>query len=169
MVDIARLHENEQMLVFGDVVRTIYGIFSSTGEFCWDFGDFDTADYEPPKKVIIFVDELNKYAPSERGKRSPILDDLLEISERGRSLGVILLSAQQFASSVHDRIIGNAATKVFGRTDPAELSQSNYRFLKDDVKMHLTRLDKGDLVITHPIYRQPIKIKFPKPAYKQQK
>lgn len=169
VVDIARLHENEQMLVFGDVVRTIYGIFSSTGELGRDFGDFDTADYEPPKKVIIFVDELNKYAPSERGKRSPILDDLLEISERGRSLGVILLSAQQFASSVHDRIIGNAATKVFGRTDPAELSQSNYRFLKDDVKMHLTRLDKGDLVITHPIYRQPIKIKFPKPAYKQQK
>ena len=26
---------------------------------------------------------------------------------------------------------------------------------------------KGDLVVTHPIYRQPIKIKFPRPAYKQ--
>ncbi|MGB4258823.1 MAG: hypothetical protein WBL15_14075 [Phycisphaerae bacterium] len=64
-------------------------------------------------------------------------------------------------------MFGNAATKVFGRTAPTELSQSNYRFLNDDVKMHLTRLDKGDLVVTHPIYRQPIKIKFPRPAYKQ--
>jgi len=167
VVDIAKLHDNEQMLVFGDVVRTIYQVFSGAGEMGLDLGDFDDQDYEPPKKVIIFVDELNKYAPSERGKKSPILEDLLEISERGRSLGVILLSAQQFSSAVHDRIIGNAATKVFGRTAPTELSQSNYRFLNDDVKMHLTRLDKGELVVTHPIYRQPIKIKFPWPAYKQ--
>lgn len=167
VVDIAKLHDNEQMLVFGDVVRTIYGVFSGAGELGMDLGDFDSSDYEPPKRVIIFVDELNKYAPSERGKRTPILEDLLEISERGRSLGVILMSAQQFASAVHDRIIGNASTKVFGRTAPTELSQSSYRFLNDDVKMHLTRLDKGDLVITHPIYRQPVKIKFPRPAYKQ--
>lgn len=167
VVDIAKLHDNEQMLVFGDVVRTIYGVFSGAGEMGMDLGQFDEDDYEPPKRVIIFVDELNKYAPSERGKKSPILEDLLEISERGRSLGVVLMSAQQFASAVHDRIIGNAATKVFGRTAPTELSQSNYRFLNDDVKMHLTRLDKGDLVVTHPIYRQPIKIKFPRPAYKQ--
>lgn len=167
VVDIAKLHDNEQMLVFGDIVRTIYGVFSGAGEMGMELGQFDEEDYEPPKKVIIFVDELNKYAPAERGKRSPILEDLLEISERGRSLGVVLTSAQQFASAVHDRIIGNAATKVFGRTAPTELSQSNYRFLKDDVKMHLTRLDKGELVVTHPIYRQPIKIKFPRPAYKQ--
>jgi DNA helicase HerA-like ATPase len=167
VVDIAKLHDNEQMLVFGDVVRTIYGVFSGAGEMGIDLGELDTKDYEPPKRVIIFVDELNKYAPSERGKKSPILEDLLEISERGRSLGAVLMSAQQFASSVHDRIIGNAATKVFGRTAPTELIQSNYRFLNDDVKMHLTRLGQGDLVVTHPIYRQPIKIKFPKPAYKQ--
>lgn len=167
VVDIAKLHDNEQMLVFGDVVRTIYSVFSGAGEMGMDLGQFDEVDYTPPKKVIIFVDELNKYAPSERGKKSPILEDLLEISERGRSLGVVLTSAQQFASVVHDRIIGNAATKVFGRTAPTELGQPSYRFLKDDVKMHLTRLDKGDLVVTHPIYRQPIKIKFPRPAYKQ--
>ncbi len=167
VVDIAKLHDNEQMLVFGDVVRTIYQLFSGAGEEGVDLGPFDNRDYQPPRKVIIFVDELNKYAPSERGKKSPILDDLLEISERGRSLGVVLLSAQQFASAVHERIIGNASTKVFGRTAPTELAQSNYRSLKDDVKMHLTRLDKGDLVVTHPIYRQPIKVKFPRPAYRQ--
>jgi uncharacterized protein len=164
VVDIAKLHDNEQMLLFGDVVRTIYGVFSGAGELEMDLGDFDEENYEPPKRVIIFVDELNKYAPSERGRKSPILEDLLEIGERGRSLGVVLMSAQQFASAVHDRIIGNAATKVFGRTAPTELTQSSYHFLNDDVKMHLTRLDKGDLLVTHPIYRQPMKIKFPRPA-----
>lgn len=167
VVDIAKLHDNEQMLVFGDIVRTIYEVKSGADEMGLDMGAFDEEDYSPPKKVIIFVDELNKYAPSARGQKSPILDDLLEISERGRSLGVVLMSAQQFASAVHDRIVGNAATKVFGRTAPTELTQSNYRFLNDDVKMHLTRLGKGELVVTHPIYRQPIKIKFPRPAYKQ--
>lgn len=167
VVDIAKLHDNEQTLVFGDIVRTIYGVFSGAGEMGMDLGKFDKTDYKPPKKVIIFVDELNKYAPSDRGKGSPILEDLLEISERGRSMGVVLASAQQFSSAVHDRIIGNTATKVYGRTAPTELSQSSYRFLNDDIKMHLTRLAKGELVVTHPIYRQPIKIKFPQPFYQQ--
>lgn len=174
VVDIAKLHDSEQTLVFGDVVRTIYNVFAGAGEEGFDLGPMDRnkkakegVRYEPPKRVIIFVDELNKYAPSERSQSSPILDDILEISERGRSLGVILMSAQQFASAVHQRVIGNAATKVFGRTAPTELASAGYRFLKDDVKMHLTRLDKGDLVITHPIYRQPVKIKFPRPAYRQ--
>lgn len=174
VVDIAKLHDNEQTLVFGDVVRTIYNVFAGAGEEGLDLGPMEknkkakqVARYEPPKRVIIFVDELNKYAPTERSQSSPILDDILEISERGRSLGVILMSAQQFASAVHQRVIGNAATRVFGRTAPTELASPGYRFLKDDVKMHLTRLDKGDLVITHPIYRQPVKIKFPRPAYRQ--
>lgn len=174
VVDIAKLHDNEQTLVFGDVVRTIYNVFAGAGEEGLDLGPMDknkkakqAARYEPPKRVIIFVDELNKYAPAERSQSSPILDDILEISERGRSLGVILMSAQQFASAVHQRVIGNAATRVFGRTAPTELASAGYRFLKDDVKMHLTRLDKGDLLITHPIYRQPVKIEFPKPAYRQ--
>jgi uncharacterized protein len=174
VVDIAKLHDNEQTLVFGDVVRTIYNVFAGAGEEGLDLGPMDknkkakqVARYEPPKRVIIFVDELNKYAPAERSQSSPILDDILEISERGRSLGVILMSAQQFASAVHQRVIGNAATRVFGRTAPTELASAGYRFLKDDVKMHLTRLDKGDLLITHPIYRQPVKIEFPKPAYRQ--
>lgn len=174
VVDIAKLHDNEQTLVFGDVVRTIYNVFAGAGEEGLDLGPMDkskkakqAARYEPPKRVIIFVDELNKYAPAERSQSSPILDDILEISERGRSLGVILMSAQQFASAVHQRVIGNAGTRVFGRTAPTELASAGYRFLKDDVKMHLTRLDKGDLLITHPIYRQPVKIEFPKPAYRQ--
>src|SRR5207245_470739 len=128
VVDIAKLHDNEQTLVFGDVVRTIYDVFAGAGEEGLDLGPIgkgkksnEAVRYEPPKRVIIFVDELNKYAPAEKSQMSPILDDILEISERGRSLGVILISAQQFASAVHQRVIGNAATRVFGRTAPTEL------------------------------------------------
>lgn len=160
VVDVARLAPEEQTLVFGDVLRTIYNLYSG------DIPPFD--DYEPPQKVIVFVDELNKYAPSPRqGVPSPILDQVLDIAERGRSFGMILFSAQQFLSAVHSRVTGNSATKVLGRSDSAEINEGSYRFLESDVRSHLTRLEKGELILSHPIYRQPVKIIFPKPAYRQ--
>jgi hypothetical protein len=119
-----------------------------------------------PDKVVFFVDELNKYAPSgHRG--SPILEQVLDIAERGRSLGLILFSAQQFMSAVHGRVTGNCATKILGRIGASEIASPDYRFLDDDLKMNLTRLGKGELIVTHAVYRQPVRIVFPRPAYKQ--
>jgi hypothetical protein len=160
VVDIARLKDEEQTLVFGDILRTVYGLYS--GETLFE------DEGELPEKVIIFVDELNKYAPAGReASKSPILEQVLDIAERGRSFGIILFSAQQFLSAVHPRVTGNAATKVLGRTDSAEINQANYRFLEQDVKMHLTRLNQGELILSHPIYRQPVKIRFPRPPFRQ--
>lgn len=163
VVDIAKLTDAEQTLVFGDLLRTVYELYSEGGPASgWE------DEVELPEKVIIFVDELNKYAPAKgEAAKSPILEQVLDIAERGRSFGLILFSAQQFLSAVHARVTGNAATKVMGRTDSAELGESGYRFLDKDIKMHLTRLDKGSLIMSHPIYRQPVKIKFPRPAFKQ--
>lgn len=160
VIDIARLNDVEQTLVFGDVLRTVYALYS--GEVN------STNDEDLPEKVIIFVDELNKYAPTKGDvAKSPIVDQVLDIAERGRSFGIILFSAEQFLSAVHPRVTGNAATKVLGRTDSAEINEGNYRFLDKDIKMHLTRLDKGELILSHPIYRQPVKIRFPRPPFKQ--
>ena len=160
VVDIARLTDVEQTLVFGDILRTVYALYS--GETLLE------DDEDLPEKVIIFVDELNKYAPA-RGEavNSPILEQVLDIAERGRSFGIILFSAQQFLSAVHPRVTGNAATKVLGRTDSAELNTGNYRFLDQEIRNHLTRLDKGELILSHPIYRQPVKIRFPRPPFQQ--
>lgn len=163
VVDIAKLSDTEQSLVFGDLLRTVYELYSEGGTASgWE------EEGELPEKVIIFVDELNKYAPA-RGEavKSPIAEQVLDIAERGRSFGLVLFSAQQFMSAVHPRVTGNAATKVLGRTDSAELGESGYRFLDKDIKMHLTRLEQGSLIMSHPIYRQPVKIKFPRPAFKQ--
>ncbi|MDQ7794517.1 MAG: ATP-binding protein [bacterium] len=160
VVDIARLQPDEQTLVFGDVLRTIYELYS--GE-----SGLETAE-ELPEKVIVFVDELNKYAPSSsRGQETPILDQVLDIAERGRSFGIILFSAQQFLSAVHPRVTGNAATRVFGRTDSTEIAEAPYRRLNQDVRTHLTQLTQGELVLAHPIYRQPVKIRFPRLAFRQ--
>ena len=157
VVDIAKLTDEERALVFGHIIQEVYGMYA---EATID----ERADL--PRKVIIFVDELNKYAPGRRGEgESSILEYVLDIAARGRSLGVVLVSAEQFMSEVHGQVVGNCATKVIGRSDSSELADAAYRFISQDVKSHLTRLDKGDLVLSHPIYRQPVKIEFPHPAY----
>jgi hypothetical protein len=160
VVDIAKLADDEQTLVFGDILRTIYAVKSEGSEV-------RTESTPVPEKVIIFVDELNKYAPSGN-KESPITQQVLDVAERGRSLGVILISAQQFMSAVHPRVTGNSATKIIGRTGSSEVNAPDYRFLDQDIRMAVTRLAKGELLISHAIYRQPVKVIFPKPAYKQE-
>lgn len=157
VVDIAKLTDEEQTLVFGDILRTIYALYAEEGSEREDL----------PEKVIIFVDELNKYAPP-REKESPIIEQVLDIAERGRSLGVVLFGAEQFMSAVHERVAGNCSTTVIGRSGSAELAAVHYRFLDPAVKANITRLDKGEVVLSHAIFRQPIKIVFPKPAYLQE-
>lgn len=157
VVDIAKLTDEERALVFGHIIQEVYAMYAEA-----------TADEraELPKKIIIFVDELNKYAPERRGEgATSILEYVLDIAARGRSLGVVLISAEQFMSEVHSQVIGNCSTKVIGRSDSSELSDAAYRFIPQDVKAHLTRLNKGELLLSHPIYRQSVRIEFPKPAY----
>ncbi len=157
VVDIARLTDDEQTLVFGDILRTIYALYAEEGS--------ERADL--PEKVIIFVDELNKYAPA-RERESPIIEQVLDIAERGRSLGVVLFGAEQFMSAAHERVVGNCATVVVGRSGSAELAAAAYRLLAAEVKANITRLEKGELVISHATFRQPVKIRFPRPAYLQE-
>lgn len=160
VVDIAKLKDEEQTLVFGDLLRTIHEIKAEGEE------DEKGNPIEAPERVIFFVDELNKYAPT--GKlTSSIAEKVIDIASRGRSLGVVLLSAQQFMSQVHTQVTGNCATKIIGRTGSSEVSAHDYRFLDDELKMSVTRLAKGELLLSHAVYRQPVKIIFPKPAYKQ--
>jgi len=159
VVDIAKLSDDEQALVFGDLLRSIYAIKAEEVE--------ERTEPSPvPERIIFFVDELNKYAPSG-ARESPITQQVLDIAERGRSMGVILISAQQFMSAVHDRVTGNSATKILGRTGSSEVMQPDYRFLDNDLKMAMTRLAKGELLVNHAVYRQPVKVIFPWPAYRQ--
>jgi len=156
VVDIYNLKDEEKTLVFGDILRTIYNLYAES----------DVAEEDLPKKVIIFVDELNKYAP-EGSKGSPIVEQVLEVAERGRSLGIVLYGAQQFLSAVHDRVTGNCSTTLLGRTNAAEMAERSYRFLNSDIKAAATRLEKGQLILSHAVFREPVKIKFPMAAYKQ--
>jgi DNA helicase HerA-like ATPase len=162
VVDIAALDEQMQCLVFGDVIRSIYELKHGA------LGISERENAKPiPKKIIVFVDELNKYAPSTSPKNSPLLANLLEITERGRSEGIILFSAEQFKSAVHDRIKGNCGTHAYGRTNAIELSKSDYKYIPEVYKNMIGRLKKGDLIIQHPVFNSVLKIRFPYPSYEQ--
>jgi hypothetical protein len=155
VIDITLLDDNTQGFVFGSVARAI-----------WEM-KFDTERNNVPPKVIIFVDELNKYASNDTPKSSPILHQLLDITERGRSLGIILFSVEQFRSAIHDRVKGNCATSAYGRTNAIEVSKSDYRYIPKVYQNMMTRLSAGEYIISNPALRSLVNIKFPFNTYKQ--
>ncbi len=113
--------------------------------------------------VVVFVDELNKYAPAD-GPDTYVRKMLLDISERGRYLGLVLFSAQQFRSQVQRRVVGNAGTTILGRMDSDELALPSYNTLSPATRARLAALPKGELLVRHPHFTQPIFVRFPRPA-----
>ncbi len=113
--------------------------------------------------VVVFADELNKYAPADEPE-SYVTKMLLDISERGRYLGLVLFGAEQFRSQVHRRVSGNAATTLFGRMDFDELATEGYHVLSPAIKIKLATLPVGELMVRHPHFTQPIFVRFPRPA-----
>ena len=148
VIDVAKLDAQAQDLVFTRIVSKLREHLEK--------GNLGV------KHVIVVVDELNKYAPSD-GQESYLKQTLLDISERGRYLGLVLFSAQQFRSQVHKRIVGNSATCMYGRMDMDELATPGYQVLTSATKEKLATLSKGQLMIRHPHFNQPIFVKFPRP------
>jgi DNA helicase HerA-like ATPase len=159
VIDIAKLNSDMQAFVFGNTIRELNSL---------QLGEKDMNDKrQPPAKIIIFIDELNKFASSETPKNSPILKQILDIAERGRSLGIILFGAEQFKSDVHNRVTGNCSTFAYGRTNAIELAKGDYKYIPSVYKNMMTRLKQGEYIIQNPIFRSLLNVKFPKPLYKQ--
>src|SRR5687767_13315014 len=149
VVDVATLEEDAQDLIFARIVSKLREHLERR-----DLG---------VKHLIVFVDELNKYAPGD-GQDTYVRKMLLDIAERGRYLGLVLFSAQQFRSQVHRRVVGNSGTSLYGRMDGDELATPGYAVLSPAVKTKLATLEKGQLMIRHPHFTQPIFARFPRPA-----
>lgn len=163
VIDIAKLDEGMQAFVFGDVMRSVHNLKLGL----YDSEEEGLDENEIPQKIIIFIDELNKYASSDVPRNSPILRQIIDIAERGRSLGVVLFSAEQFRSAIHDRVKGNCSTHAYGRTNAIEISKRDYSFIPPVYKNMMTRLKQGEYIIQSPIFRSLLNIKFPKPIYRQ--
>ena len=152
VVDVATLEEDAQDLIFARIVSKLREHLERR-----DLG---------VKHLIVFVDELNKYASSD-GPDTYVRKMLLDIAERGRYLGLVLFSAQQFRSQVHRRVVGNSGTSLFGRMDADELATPGYSVLSAATRTKLATLEKGQLMVRHPHFTQPIFVRFPRPAVMQ--
>lgn len=114
--------------------------------------------------LVVVVDELNKYAP-QSSKETYMLRTLLDITERGRYLGLVLFGAQQFRSQVERRVAGNCATSFYGRIEMEELAQPGYSVFSPAVKEKLAACQPGEVLVRHPHFTQPIFVRFPRPCY----
>ncbi len=159
VIDIAKLSEDMQGFVLGDAIRTIYNL--QLGQYNED------ADVDPPKKVIIFIDELDKYASIDTPGSSPVLRQIQHIAERGRSLGIILFTTEQFRSTVNSRVTDNCSIQAYGRTNAIEIAKDDYRYLPAAYKNMMTRLKQGEYILQYPVFRSLLHTRFPKPLYKQ--
>jgi len=148
VVDLHNLHERAQRFVVGVVLAAETARKEEAG---------------PGGLLFTMIDELNKYAPREGA--SPIKDVLLDIAERGRSLGIILIGAQQTASEVERRIVSNSAIRVVGRLDAAEAGRPEYGFLPASQRARATIAKPGAMFVSQPQIPVPIAVEFPFPAW----
>ena len=146
VVDISTLHDDAQRFVVGALLDRVWREKQGTGR--------------TPLRFVV-LDELNKYAPAHGF--SPLRDLLVDIAERGRSLGVLLIGAQQAASAVAQALPRNASLKVAGRLDASE--SDAYRFLTPALRERATRFMPGTMVVSQPIVPEPIPVRFPFPPF----
>ena len=148
VIDLHNLPERAQRFVVGVVLAAETARKEAAG---------------PGGLLFTMIDELNKYAPREGN--SPIKDVLLDIAERGRSLGIILIGAQQTASEVERRIVSNSSIKIVGRLDAAEAGRPEYGFLPPSQRQRATLAKPGTMFVSQPEIPVPLAVEFPFPAW----
>jgi len=146
VVDIHSLHESAQRFVVGALVSRIFDEKQATGRLPLRF---------------VMLDELNKYAPREG--HGPLRELFVDIAERGRSLGVLLIGCQQAAGRVAEPVVRQPALKICGRLDATEAAE--YKFLSSELRERATRFLPGTMVCSQPRIPVPIPLRFPFPPY----
>lgn len=149
VVDLHKLHDFAQRFVVGAILDEVYAEKEATGQ-------------RLPLQVVL-LDELNKYAPREG--HSPIKETLIDIAQRGRSLGIILIGAQQTASRVTPEVNENASIRVTGRLDAAEAERAEYRWMLPSTRARARLFKPGTMVLFQPGIPAPLVFTFPFPPW----
>ena len=153
VVAIQSLHDLGQRFVVGALLAETFVEKETTGQ-------------RLPLSVVV-LDELNKYAP--RDGTSSLKDMLIDIAQRGRSLGVLLVGAQQTASRVAQEVMENASIKVAGRLDAAEAERAEYGWMLPSTRARARLLKPGTMVLSQPSIPVPLVVEFPFPPWATRK
>lgn len=149
VVDLHKLNDFAQRFVVGALLDEVFEEKERTGQ-------------RLPLQIIL-LDELNKYAPREG--HSPIKDTLVDIAQRGRSLGIILMGAQQTASRVAPEVLENSSIKVTGRLDAAEAERAEYGWMLPSTRARARLFKPGTMVLFQPGIPAPLVFTFPYPPW----
>lgn len=118
----------------------------------------------PVDRIVLFMDELNKYAPAQHVPEVASLKArLIDISARGRSIGFSLFGAEQFKSKVEQNIMGNVTTDIYGKTKESELLEPVYKKFSEEIKGKIMRFRKEDKLLDHELFEAPIFVTLPRP------
>ncbi|PKN79231.1 MAG: ATPase [Chloroflexi bacterium HGW-Chloroflexi-9] len=146
VVAIQAMHDLAQRFVVGALLQETFREKELTGQ-------------SHPLSVVV-LDELNKYAPREGA--SPLKEMLVDIAQRGRSLGVLLIGAQQSASRVAPDVLENASIRVAGRLDAAESERAEFGWMLPSTKARARLLKPGTMVLSQPAVPVPVVFSFPR-------
>jgi uncharacterized protein len=122
-----------------------------------------------PNYTLIFIDEINRFLPKSNplGIRSAVAEQIMKTIIAGKSRNTILFSAQQFKSEVDYALHENTGLHITAKLGSSELSTKPYDMIDQSTKMNISRLNKGEMVMIQPAFRQPIKITFPRASFKR--
>lgn len=148
VIDVAQLDAEAQDLVFAGVIA--------------DLRERMERRQLGIGRLIVFVDELNKFAPRE-GRETHIVRSLRDIAARGRYMNLVLFGAQQFRSRVDPEIIGNSTNAAFGHIQIEELASPIYSVYSPAVREKLGSSSPGEMMVRHPHFGQPVFLRFPLP------
>lgn len=120
--------------------------------------------------VLIVADELNKFAPRSAANEAirEVKNDIVDMAERGRSIGTALLGIEQYPSKIDQAVTENVATMAFSRLRMTEMGNRLYQTLSDEKKETVTRLEAGYMMIDFDNFQQPVLTRYPRPPCAQE-
>jgi uncharacterized protein len=180
VIDVGKVSSiEEQSFIVGDVMKSIDEIYSSAGDYDYDNVRRKITNNSKNKRnsirtkpdyILVFVDEINRFIPKLQpaGKKHAVAEQIMKTLIAGGSRGTILFSAQQFKSKTDLWLHENTGLHIIAKLGLSELSSEPYDMLDASTKNNIVRLNKGELIMIHTAFRHPIKIAFPKAAFKKQ-
>ncbi|OLS18897.1 MAG: hypothetical protein HeimC3_48350 [Candidatus Heimdallarchaeota archaeon LC_3] len=146
VIQLNRLTDEEMRLIGNAVIREIFT---------------NMEDQNPIfSRVVVFFDELNKFAPKRTS--APVKRQIIDLVARGRAMNFTLIGAEQFASQIDDEVFGNSVTKLIGYSEISEIKNSIYNPI-GELRALVPYLKKGQVIMRHPAYPSPMIVYFPIP------
>ena len=120
--------------------------------------------------ILVIADELNKFAPRSATNEfiNEVKNDIVDMAERGRSIGTSLLGIEQHPSKIDKAVTENVATMAFSRLRMTEMGNRLYQTLSKEKKETVTRLEAGYMMVDFDNFQEPVLTRYPRPPCAQE-